>query len=83
MPYIPTYHNVAVNNSVDVHYLEAGDKSLPTLLLLHGFPPSSGQYRDLAPLLSHKYHIIAPDLPGFGLTKAPSPWSTPSITSQK
>lgn len=72
MAYIPTHHNVTVNNSVDVHYLEAGDKSLPTLLLLHGFPSSSTQYRDLAPLLAHKYHIVAPDLPGFGLTIAPS-----------
>lgn len=72
MAYIPTYHTVTVNNAVDVHHLEAGDKSLPTLLLLHGFPSSSTQYRDLAPLLAHKYHIIAPDLPGFGLTKAPS-----------
>jgi len=72
MAYIPTYHNVTVNDSVNVHYFEAGNKSLPTLLLLHGFPSSSTQYRDLAPLLSHKYHIIAPDFPGFGLTTAPS-----------
>ena len=72
MAYIPTYHDVTVNDSVKVHYFEAGDKSLPTLLLLHGFPSSSTQYRDLAPLLSHKYHIIAPDLPGFGLTATPS-----------
>jgi pimeloyl-ACP methyl ester carboxylesterase len=72
MAYIPTYHNLIINNSVDVHYFEAGNKSLPTLLLLHGFPSSSTQYRDLAPLLAHKYHIIAPDLPGFGLTKAPA-----------
>lgn len=71
MAYTPTYHNVTVNNSVNVHYFEAGDKSLPTLLLLHGFPSSSTQYRDLAPLLAHKYHIVAPDLPGFGLTTAP------------
>lgn len=72
MAYIPTYHDVTVNDSVKVHYFEAGDRSLPTLLLLHGFPSSSTQYRDLAPLLSHKYHIIAPDLPGFGLTATPS-----------
>lgn len=72
MAYIPTYHDVTVNDSVKVHYFEAGDKSLPTLLLLHGFPSSSTQYRDLAPLLSHKYHIIAPDLPGFGLTATPT-----------
>lgn len=72
MAYTPTYHDVTVNNSVKVHYFEAGSKHLPTLLLLHGFPSSSTQYRDLAPLLAHKYHIIAPDFPGFGLTQAPS-----------
>ena len=72
MAYTPTYHDITVNNSVNVHYFEAGSKSIPTLLLLHGFPSSSTQYRDLAPLLSHKYHIIAPDLPGFGLTTVPS-----------
>jgi len=72
MAYTPTYHDVIVNSSVKVHYFEAGSKSLPTLLLLHGFPSSSTQYRDLAPLLSHKYHIIAPDFPGFGLTQAPA-----------
>jgi pimeloyl-ACP methyl ester carboxylesterase len=71
MAYVATYHNLTVNGAVNVHYFEAGDKSLPTLLLLHGFPSSSTQYRDFAPLLAHKYHIIAPDLPGFGLTKAP------------
>ena len=75
MAYTPTYHDITVNNSVNVHYFEAGSKSLPTLLLLHGFPSSSTQYRDLAPLLSHKYHIIAPDFPGFGLTQAPPDFS--------
>lgn len=72
MAYTPTYHDVTVNDSVKIHYFEAGDPSLPTLLLLHGFPSSSTQYRDLAPLLSHKYHTIAPDLPGFGLTQVPA-----------
>ena len=71
MAYTPTYHDVTVLNSVKVHYFEAGNPSHPTLLLLHGFPSSSTQYRDLAPLLAHKYHIIAPDFPGFGLTEAP------------
>jgi pimeloyl-ACP methyl ester carboxylesterase len=71
MAYVPTYHDVTVNN-VDVHYFTAGSASLPTLLLLHGFPSSSTQFRDLAPLLSHKYHIVALDFPGYGLTKAPS-----------
>jgi predicted dienelactone hydrolase len=71
MAYIPTYHNVTVNN-VDVHYFTAGSASLPTLLLLHGFPSSSTQFHDLAPLISHKYHIVALDFPGYGLTMAPA-----------
>ncbi|KAF2721324.1 alpha/beta-hydrolase [Polychaeton citri CBS 116435] len=71
MAYIPTYHNATVG-SVNVNYIEAGSQSLPNLLLLHGFPSSSNQFRDLIPLLSDSYHIIAPDLPGFGLTKTPA-----------
>lgn len=66
-----TFHDIAVNGSV-VHYLEAGDPSLPTLLLLHGFPASSNQWLTLAPLLASQYHIIAPDYPGFGLTTFPN-----------
>jgi pimeloyl-ACP methyl ester carboxylesterase len=71
MAYIPTYHSITVNN-INIHYFTSGSPSLPTLLLLHGFPSSSTQFRDLAPLLSHKYHIIALDFPGYGLTQAPS-----------
>jgi len=65
------YLDVAVPNGATVHYIEAGDSSKPTLVLLHGFPTTSAQYRELIPLLSDKYHIYAPDLPGFGLTKVP------------
>lgn len=68
---IPRFHNVTIDGTVIVHYLEVGQISLPTLLLLHGFPSSSNQFRELAPLLAQKYHIIAPDLPGFGLTTYP------------
>lgn len=71
MAYVPTYHNITVSGSVNMHYFEAGSPSLPTLLLLHGFPSSSTQFHDLAPLLAHKYHLIAPDFPGYGLTTAP------------
>lgn len=56
---------------VEVFYREAGDPKNPTLLLLHGFPSSSHMFRGLIPLLADRYHIIAPDLPGFGFTKAP------------
>jgi pimeloyl-ACP methyl ester carboxylesterase len=56
---------------VEVYYREAGPKDAPVLLLLHGFPTSSHMFRDLIPELSDRYRVIAPDLPGFGLTKAP------------
>ena len=50
----------------EIFYREAGDRSLPTLLLLHGFPSSSHMFRDLFPLLANRFHLVAPDLPGFG-----------------
>lgn len=58
--------------AVDVFYREAGPADAPVLLLLHGFPTASHMYRDLIPLLADRYRVIAPDLPGFGQTKAPS-----------
>ncbi|KAL7004399.1 hypothetical protein EMMF5_006018, partial [Cystobasidiomycetes sp. EMM_F5] len=70
-----TYKDVALNTNIgsfNIHYVEAGDTSKPTLLLLHGFPSSSTQFRNLIPLLSDAYHILAPDLPGFGLTTYPT-----------
>lgn len=56
----------------DVFYREAGDPAKPTLLLLHGFPTSSHMFRDLIPLLADRFHLVAPDLPGFGLSARPS-----------
>jgi pimeloyl-ACP methyl ester carboxylesterase len=56
---------------VSVFYREAGDSARPAILLLHGFPTSSHQFRDLIPRLADRYHVIAPDLPGFGFTTAP------------
>ncbi|WP_371929607.1 alpha/beta fold hydrolase [Phyllobacterium sp. 21LDTY02-6] len=56
---------------VNVFYREAGAKDAPVLLLLHGFPTSSHMFRDLIPQLADNYHVIAPDLPGFGYTSAP------------
>jgi len=53
----------------DVFYREAGPHDAPTVLLLHGFPTSSHMFRELIPKLAVKYHVIAPDLPGFGFTK--------------
>ncbi|MDR7115552.1 alpha/beta hydrolase [Caulobacter sp. BE254] len=53
---------------VSVFYRQAGDPERPAILLLHGFPTSSHQFRDLIPRLADRYHVIAPDLPGFGFT---------------
>lgn len=54
-----------------IFYREAGSRAAPTILLLHGFPTSSHMYRELIPLLADRYHVVAPDLPGFGLSDAP------------
>ncbi len=54
-----------------VFYREAGSATAPTILLLHGFPTSSHMYRNLIPALADRYHVIAPDLPGFGFSDAP------------
>jgi pimeloyl-ACP methyl ester carboxylesterase len=55
-----------------VFFREAGDPKNPALLLLHGFPTSSHMFRDLIPRLADRYHIVAPDLPGFGHTTSPA-----------
>ena len=49
-----------------VFYREAGAAGAPTLVLLHGYPSASHQFRELIPLLADRFHIVAPDLPGFG-----------------
>jgi pimeloyl-ACP methyl ester carboxylesterase len=56
----------------NVFYREAGTPGKPKLLLLHGYPSSSHMFRDLIPLLAERFHIVAPDLPGFGLSDMPS-----------
>lgn len=65
------YRKARVEN-IDVFYREAGTPGKPKLLLLHGFPSSSHMFRDLIPLLSDNFHIVAPDLPGFGQTDMPA-----------
>lgn len=55
-----------------VFYREAGAEDAPVVLLLHGFPTSSHMYRDLIPVLSGRYRVIAPDMPGFGFTVSPT-----------
>jgi pimeloyl-ACP methyl ester carboxylesterase len=70
-PVAVRYRTVEIEG-LNVFYREAGDKNAPTLLLLHGFPTSSHMFRDLIPRLADKYHVIAPDYPGFGYSSAPS-----------
>ncbi|HET7109199.1 MAG TPA: alpha/beta hydrolase [Candidatus Acidoferrum sp.] len=60
-------------DGLKIFYREAGPKNAPTLVLLHGYPSSSHMFRNLIPALSDKYHIIAPDYPGFGYSDSPSP----------
>jgi pimeloyl-ACP methyl ester carboxylesterase/carbonic anhydrase len=64
------YKTIKVNG-LDIFYREAGPKAAPTILLLHGFPSSSSMFRNLIPALSDKYHVIAPDYPGFGRSSQP------------
>jgi len=59
-------------DGVNIFYREAGPANAPVVLLLHGFPASSFQYRELIPRLAAKYRVIAPDLPGFGFTEVPA-----------
>lgn len=73
----PTYYKMKAlgDSGVTVHYREAGNPTDHTIILWHGFPSSSHQYRDLTPLLSDKFHIIAPDYPGFGSTEFPADYN--------
>ena len=65
-----SYQHAIVDGS-KIFYREAGPKTAPTILLLHGFPTSSHMFRDLIPALADRYHVVAPDLPGFGFSDAP------------
>jgi len=65
-----TYKNSIVDGS-KIFYREAGPVDSPTILLLHGFPTSSHMFRNLILALADHYHVVAPDLPGFGFSDAP------------
>jgi pimeloyl-ACP methyl ester carboxylesterase len=67
------YKTAVVEEGLSIFYREAGDPGNPKLLLLHGFPASSHQYRNLISSLPDRFHIIAPDYPGFGNSDMPSP----------
>jgi len=74
MSIIPAIKYAEVDN-LNLFYREAGPPDAPVILLLHGFPSSSHQYRNLMPILATKYRVIAPDLPGFGFTTVPSSYN--------
>jgi predicted alpha/beta-fold hydrolase len=66
------YHKTTKIDGLDIFYREAGPKDAPTVLLLHGFPTSSHMFRNLIPALADRYHVVAPDYPGYGNSSAPS-----------
>jgi len=65
------HYNYATIDGHKIFYREAGPEDAPAILLLHGFPTSSHMFRNLIPALADRYHVIAPDLPGFGFSDAP------------
>jgi pimeloyl-ACP methyl ester carboxylesterase len=67
-----THYRTSTVDGLKIFHREAGDPALPALLLLHGFPASSFMYRGLIERLAHRFHVIAPDYPGFGHSDAPS-----------
>jgi pimeloyl-ACP methyl ester carboxylesterase len=67
---VPHYRTATVGG-VEIFYREAGPSDAPAIVLLHGFPTSSHMFRNLIPLLADKYHVVAPDYPGFGGSAAP------------
>jgi len=71
LSHITTRYQQATVDGFKIFYREAGRKSAPTILLLHGFPTSSHMFRNLMPALADLYHVVAPDLPGFGFSDAP------------
>jgi len=66
-----TRHKTVKVNGIDIFYREAGPKNAPTILLLHGYPTSSHMFRNLIPALSDRYHLLAPDYPGYGRSEQP------------
>src|SRR6202167_3564454 len=70
-----TYRTANVDG-FKVFYRQAGARDAPKLLLLHGFPSASHMFRELIPLLADRFHIVAPDLPGFGNSDLPDKGNT-------
>jgi len=66
-----TVYKTVEIDGLNVFYREAGAKTAPTVLLLHGFPTSSHMFRNLIPMLADRFHLVAPDFPGFGASSMP------------
>jgi pimeloyl-ACP methyl ester carboxylesterase len=73
LPPHPTFHRTVSVGELSIHYREAGPAGAPVLLLLHGFPSSSRMFQPLLDRLSDRFHLIAPDYPGFGHSDWPDP----------
>src|SRR5689334_6436402 len=71
-PMASTVYRTVNVKGLNIFYREAGPANAPVILLLHGFPSSSRMFDTLMPLLADRYHLIAPDYPGFGNSEAPS-----------
>src|SRR3954449_1619602 len=71
-PALTTYYRNATVDGVNMFYREAGPANGPVILLLHGFPTSSHMFRNLIPVLADKYHVVAPDFPGYGQSSTPN-----------
>jgi len=69
---VNTYYRTVKASGQNIFYRESGPQNAPIILLLHGYPTSSHMFRNLIPILNEKYHVIAPDLPGFGYSDSPS-----------
>ena len=77
-----THHRTTEVDGVNIFYREAGPAQAPVVLLLHGFPTSSHMFRNLIPALADRYHVIAPDYPGYGQSCRIAPsLPTPSTAS--
>src|SRR5207237_2368105 len=74
----PTFYRTIQIDGLSIFYREAGPKDAPTLLLLHGLPSSSRMFEPLFARLSHRYHLVARDYPGFGHSDWPDPKQLPS-----
>src|SRR3984957_14578142 len=80
--FVPVEYSTIKVDGLNIAFREAGDPANPKIVLLHGFPSSSHQYRNLLPALADKFHVIAPDYPGFGNSDMPDP-ATYSYTFDK